>query len=66
MTTLAVSLIQVRSLGDGLYSMMFGIRAPRQHANQQHKSFAMKCLSCALRRQIYCFRLLSKERARRR
>jgi hypothetical protein len=47
MTTLALSLMQVRSLGDGLCRMTFGIWAPRQHANQQHESFAMKSLSCA-------------------
>jgi hypothetical protein len=47
MTTLAFSLMQARSLGDGLYHVIFGIRASRQHVNQQHESFAMKCLSCA-------------------
>jgi len=47
MTTLTLGLRQIRSLGDGMFHMIFGSQAHGQNAIQQGESFAMKCLSCA-------------------
>jgi hypothetical protein len=47
MTAVALGLRQIRSLGDGLYRMIFGKRTHCQNASQQDDDFVTKCLSCA-------------------